>query len=221
MTDPFLIFGHRGSPKRFPENTIASFDEALRGGADGFETDLRLLSDHTAVLYHDDELAEAEIESLTFPQCEDRGARIARLSDLARYAGRTRMILEVKRARWEERLLEHVAAWPDCVIASFDHSLIASLHQRGLAIPLGITFHGYLLDVADYAARAGATWCYPNHHFVDQAMVESLHARGIQVVAWTANRPHEWQRLRDAGCDGVITDLPGEAAAWRDGRPPR
>lgn len=216
MPDPFLIFGHRGSPKRYPENTLASFDEALRGGADGFETDLRLLFDRTAVLYHDDELEEAEVETLTFTQCAERGAMVARLSELARYAGRTRMILEVKRARWEETLVEHIAAWPDCVVASFDHSVIDSLRRRNLSILLGITFHGYLLDVAEYAERAGATWCFPNYHFVDAAMVDSLHARNIKVVPWTVNRLHEWERLREVGCDGVITDLPVEAASWRN-----
>ena len=56
MAERFLIFGHRGSPNRQPENTMASFEEAVRSGADGFETDLRLLSDGVAVLYHDDEL---------------------------------------------------------------------------------------------------------------------------------------------------------------------
>jgi glycerophosphoryl diester phosphodiesterase len=99
MADPFLILGHRGSPKRYPENSIASFDETLRAGADGFETDLRLLFDRTAVLYHDDDLDEAEIESLTYTQCAERGHVIARLSDLERYAGRAKMILEVKRSR--------------------------------------------------------------------------------------------------------------------------
>ena len=213
----FLIFGHRGSPKRFPENTLASFDEALRSGADGFETDLRLLSDRTAVLYHDDELDETEVESLTFTQCVERGTMVERLSDLARYAGQAKMILEVKRSKWEETLIEHVGAWPDSVIASFDHSLIASLRDRDAQVPLGITFHGYLVDVADYTARAGATWAFPNYRFVDEPMVTSLHARGIKVVPWTANRPREWDRLRDVGCDGVITDLPAEAVQWRDG----
>jgi glycerophosphoryl diester phosphodiesterase len=217
MTAPFLIFGHRGSPKRFPENTLASFDEALRAGADGFETDLRLLFDRTAVLYHDDELDEAEIESLTYTQCAERGATIERLTGLARYAGRTKMILEVKRSGWEETLLEHVAAWPDAVLASFDHSLIASLRDRGAQVPLGITFHGYLVDVAEYAERAGATWCFPNYKFADEPMVTTLHARGIRVVPWIANRRPEWERLRELGCDGVITDLPAEAVEWRDG----
>ena len=217
MTEPFLIFGHRGSPKRFPENTIASFDEALRAGADGFETDLRLLSDRTAVLFHDDELDETEIESLTFAQCTERGALIERLSDLGRYAGRAKMILEVKRSKWETTLIEHVASWPGAVIASFDHSLIASLRDRNTQIPLGITFHGYLVDVGEYAEKVGATWAFPNYHFVDEAMVAALHERGIKLIPWTANRTDEWNRLRSLGCDGVITDLPAEAVRWRDG----
>jgi glycerophosphoryl diester phosphodiesterase len=217
MTERFLIFGHRGSPTRFPENTLASFEETLRAGADGFETDLRLLFDRTAVLYHDDELEDAEVESLTYTQCAERGHMIERLSDLGRYAGRARMILEVKRSKWEETLIEHVGSWPDSVIASFDHSLIASLRDRNATIPLGITFHGYLVDVADYAVRVGATWAFPNYHFVDEEMVTSLHAKGIKVIPWTANRRQQWERLREVGCDGLITDLPAEAVAWREG----
>jgi glycerophosphoryl diester phosphodiesterase len=215
MADHFLVLGHRGSPKRFPENTIASFEEALRVGADGFETDLRLLFDRTAVLFHDDDLNEDEIESLTFTQCAERGAVIERLSDLSRFAGRGMMVLEVKRARWEETILEHVGAWPNSVLASFDHTVIAELHRRGTTIPLGITFYGAIVDVADYATRIGATWCFPKYRYVDREMVQSCHDRGIKVMPWTANRTHEWEKLREIGCDGVITDLPGEAVEWR------
>lgn len=215
MPERFLIYGHRGSPKRFPENTLRSFDECLRAGADGFETDLRLLSDRTAVLYHDDELDDADVESLTATECADRGHLVERLDDLGRYAGKTRMILEVKRSKWEDVLIDLVGAWPDVIVASFDHSAIAELHRRGATFPLGITFTGYLVDVADYAARLGASWAFPNYHYVDEAMVTALHARNIGVLPYTPNRPHEWQRLRDVGCDGVITDYPEEAVAWR------
>lgn len=217
MTERFLILGHRGSPKRFPENTIASFDETLRVGADGFETDLRLLFDRTAVLYHDDELDEAEVESLTFTQCAERGALIERLQDLGRYAGRAMMVLEVKRARWEDSLLEHVSSWNDAVIASFDHSVVTALRDRGATLPLGITVYGYLVNLAEYAASIGVSWVFPNYHYVDTDTVASLHERGIRVMPWTANRRHEWERLREIGCDGVITDLPAEAVQWRDG----
>src|SRR5512140_1563192 len=104
MAETFLIFGHRGSPRRFPENTLASFDEALRAGADGFETDLRLLSDKTAVLYHDDEIAEIEVETLSAAALVERGAMLQRLEDLAPYSEKATMVLEVKRSKWEDAL---------------------------------------------------------------------------------------------------------------------
>lgn len=216
MAERFLILGHRGSPKRFPENTLASFEETLRAGADGFETDLRLLFDRTAVLFHDDELKEDQIETLTYTQCAERGAVVERLSDLAPFAERGMMVLEVKRARWEETILEQVSGWSNIVIASFDHSAIAEMHRRGTAIPLGITFYGYMIGVAEYAQRLGATWIFPKYHYVDAEMVQSCHERGIKVMPWTANRRHEWEKLRELGCDGVITDFPAEAVEWRD-----
>jgi glycerophosphoryl diester phosphodiesterase len=215
MVPPFLIVGHRGSPRRFPENTLASFDEALRAGADGFETDLRLLSDRTAVLYHDDDLADDTIESLSSSVVAERGAVVQKLDDLAAYSGRTTMVLEVKRSRWEDALIEHISQWSNVVVASFDHSIIEELHRRDVKMPLGITVYGCITGVADYAARLGATWCFPAYRYVDEAMVASLHERGVKVVPWTPNRPRDWDRLREAGCDGIITDVPHEAVAWR------
>lgn len=218
MSEPFLIFGHRGSPRRFPENTLASFDEALRAGADGFETDLRLLSDKTAVLYHDDELSDNDIESLSTGRLEEHGVVVQRLGDLRRYADRCTMVLEVKRSKWEEALLAEVGSWKNIIVASFDHATIADLHRRAVSIQLGITYFGYMVGVASYAASLGATWAFPGYRYVDADMVASLHERGIRVVPWTPNRVREWDALRAAGCDGVITDLPEEAVRWRAGR---
>ncbi|HEX7708077.1 MAG TPA: glycerophosphodiester phosphodiesterase [Thermoanaerobaculia bacterium] len=214
MPEHFLIYGHRGSPTRFPENTIASFEETLRAGADGFETDLRLLSDRTAVLFHDDELVESEVETLTLAECNERGALLERLADLGQFAGRATMILEVKRRRWEEALIDEIANWPDVIVASFDHQVIRELQTRGVPFPLGITIAGYLVDVAEYAEKLGATWCFPRYRYVDEEMVAALHEREIRVVPWTPNRRQEWERLREIGCDGIITDYPAEAVMW-------
>src|SRR5271170_2301897 len=50
-----LLLGHRGSGagKAIPENTLASFDQALADGCDGFEFDARLTEDEEAVVCHD------------------------------------------------------------------------------------------------------------------------------------------------------------------------
>jgi glycerophosphoryl diester phosphodiesterase len=203
----FLIFGHRGSPKRFPENTIASFEETLRAGADGFETDLRLLSDRVPVLFHDHDI----IESQSSEQCLD----LTRVSELARFVGRAAMILEVKRCGWEEVLVEVVRDWPNIVLASFDHALLAAVRKHNADVPLGITIYGSIVNVAAYAASLGATWCFPDYHYVDGDMVASLRERGIRTVPWAPNLVADWERLRAIGCDGVITDYPAEAVAWR------
>lgn len=214
MPERFLIFGHRGSPKRFPENTLASFDEALRAGADGFETDLRLLSDKAAVLFHDDELGDADVESLSSADIRNQGLQTVR--DLARYAGRTTMILEVKRSRWEDVLLGLIGTWPNIVVSSFDHSTIRELSRRKVGFPLGLVWFGSIVGVAEYAAGLGARWAFPNYRYIDAETVASLHGRGITVVPWTPNRPREWDNLREIGCDGVITDVPDQAVQWRD-----
>lgn len=211
MSDQFLILGHRGSPTRFRENTSESFEEALRSGADGFETDLRLLSDGVPILYHDDEIDELECETYRFDQLQ----KVEKLRELERFAGRAFMCLEVKRSKWEDVLIAEVAKWPRIVIASFDHSLIAELHRRNAGVPLGLTFFGYPVGIAEYAERLGASWLYPQFRYVDAEMVGTAHGRGIKVMPWTVNRPRDWQRLRDIGCDGVITDFPAEAVEWR------
>jgi len=211
----FLIFGHRGSPRRFPENTVASFEEALRAGADGFETDLRQLADRTAVLFHDHEVGDDACESLSTSDFAARGVAVDTVGSLAPFAGRCTMVLEVKRGKWEEALLSHIAAWPDIVVASFDHRAIAELSRRKAPFPLGLTFTGMIVGLADYARRVGATWIFPQHHWIDEDEVRAAHEAKLTVVAWTVNRERDWRRMRDIGCDGIITDLPAEAVEWR------
>jgi glycerophosphoryl diester phosphodiesterase len=210
----FLILGHRGSPYKERENTVASFEAALRAGADGFETDLRLLTDRTAVLYHDDDVGDDECETLSSRDLAERGLVVDQLDAIAAFAGRGTIVLEVKRSKWEEILIEHVARWPGIVVASFDHRAIAELHRRGVAFPLGLTILGAIVDVAAYATRLGATWLFPNFHYVDRELVEAAHAAGLRVVPWTANRQSDWERLVEIGADGVITDFPDRAVEW-------
>ena len=207
----FLIIGHRGSPYKERENTVASFEAALAAGADGFETDLRLLADGNAVLFHDDDVGDAAVESLTSDAVD-----AAPLDALAQFAGRCTMVLEVKRAKWEPTLLEHVAQWPNIVVASFDHRTIAELRRRGARFPLGLTYSGAIVDVAEYAKRLGATWLFPRFHYVDRELVEAARAHALRVVPWTVNRERDWERLRALGADGVITDFPDRAVAWRN-----
>ncbi len=51
-----LIFGHRGYPARFPENSLAGFAFALEQGIDGLEFDVHLTKDNVPVVIHDERI---------------------------------------------------------------------------------------------------------------------------------------------------------------------
>jgi glycerophosphoryl diester phosphodiesterase len=51
-----LIVAHRGSSAHAPENTLAAFELAVAGGAEGIEFDVRLTRDREAVVIHDADL---------------------------------------------------------------------------------------------------------------------------------------------------------------------
>jgi len=53
LLDPPIGFGHRGARAHAPENTIESFELALRLGATGLESDVWVTADGEVVLDHD------------------------------------------------------------------------------------------------------------------------------------------------------------------------
>ena len=48
-----LLFAHRGGAKRFPENTLFAFREAVRLGFTHIETDIQLSADGELMVFHD------------------------------------------------------------------------------------------------------------------------------------------------------------------------
>jgi glycerophosphoryl diester phosphodiesterase len=52
-----LVVGHRGASGRAPENTLASFEEAIALGVDAIELDVHLSRDGHLVVIHDQNLA--------------------------------------------------------------------------------------------------------------------------------------------------------------------
>lgn len=49
----FLLFGHRGSPFKQPENTLASFQQAVADGCNAIELDVYRTKDGHLVVFHD------------------------------------------------------------------------------------------------------------------------------------------------------------------------
>ena len=96
------------------------------------------------------------------------------------------------------------------IVQSFDFRTLQALRRLAPAIRLAALFDRDGRDFQAIAREAGASIAAPNHRLVTREKVNSAHEAGVQVVPWTANTQADWDRLIEAGVDGIITDDPEE-----------
>ncbi len=94
------------------------------------------------------------------------------------------------------------------VIQSFDFRVLRAVKRLAPEIRIAALWHSLPRPFVSVAESAGADIVSPHFRLITTRQVQAAHAANLQVVPWTANRPREWQRLIDAGVDGIITDDP-------------
>jgi glycerophosphoryl diester phosphodiesterase len=65
------------------------------------------------------------------------------------------------------------------------------------------------VEVAAMLAGSGANLIELEHRAVTADMVRACQEAGLPIWAWTANAPADWDRLRKAGVEAILTDDPG------------
>lgn len=63
-------------------------------------------------------------------------------------------------------------------------------------------------DFVGFAKSIKADALHPLGMLVDEDYIEEAHKAGLIVNPWTVDKDYAIERLRDWGCDGVITNLP-------------
>jgi glycerophosphoryl diester phosphodiesterase len=138
MSRPLLL-GHRGARalKSIPENTLASFDQALADGCDGFEFDVRVTEDEEAVVCHDPKTAGFQVARATAKQV----AHLPRLRDVLQRYRDSFLDIELK-VKGLERIvvdlfLRHKPR-RGFVVSSFIPGALKSVRDLDATIPLGL-----------------------------------------------------------------------------------
>ncbi|MBT4034004.1 MAG: hypothetical protein HOB84_00615 [Candidatus Marinimicrobia bacterium] len=106
---PYLLFGHRGSPLHEPENTIASFQRAITDGCNAIELDVHRSRDGHFVVFHDDTLERTS--NGTGRVAEHTLTELKALNAATEWEGRQEQI---------PTLQEVVDALPDTTIFNFE-----------------------------------------------------------------------------------------------------
>ena len=235
------IFGHRGSAGNRPENTLVSFQEAARAGADGIELDVQLSQDGVPVVIHDERVnrttnGEGWVKDLTFAELraldagssfseEYRGEKIPSLDEVLAWLKGTELVVnvELKTGLYryegiEAKVLELVAKYDledRVIISSFNHYSLVETRRLNPTIETAILFMEGLYEPWTYAKTVGAQGL---HCFLPVAVPELLQGAveaGMPVRPFTVNDEAVMEKLIRGGAAGFFTDHPEKAVEVR------
>jgi glycerophosphoryl diester phosphodiesterase len=100
------------------------------------------------------------------------------------------------------------------ILQSFDYRSLRAMKKLDPKIRLSALDDIGREDFVSLARSAQADIISPRFDFVTPEKVRAAHAAGLEVVAWTANRPEDWRRLIEADVDAIISDDPEPLIAY-------
>jgi glycerophosphoryl diester phosphodiesterase len=192
MTDMPTLVAHRGHAAHWPENTLASLEAAVAGGARWVEVDVQLCADGVPVLVHDVNLERISGRALSIFELSSDALAEVPVSEPGRFGEKfaeLRMLTLVQFASWlaghphvtafvefkEESIARFgrnaVAAAGIAAMAparsrwvplSFDYEILALVADTGLE-DLGWVVRGFDAAVAERARDLPARWLFCNH----------------------------------------------------------
>ena len=197
-----------------PENTIAAFEYAIGVGVDAIEMDVQVSRDDEVVVSHDPYLKSGTyIRTLTAAE-----TGLPTLDEVFRLAGMGDFLFNVEAKVSEhtprnfaelvlDRIGEH-GMKARVIFQSFDFAILHRMSRLAPGITLAALWEGTPRCFVDIAEDAGTQIVAPEYSLVTAEEVRAAHEAGLRVIPWTANAVEDWQRLIEAGVDGIITDDP-------------
>ena len=230
------IVGHRGACAYAPENTLASFELALRQGADAIELDAKLTADGQVVVIHDQTVdrttgQHGEVRALTLADLKKldagshfdvafRGEPIPTLEEVFDAVGK-RTFINVELTNYAsvtDSLPEKVAELirrhklsGRVFFSSFNPIALYRARRLLPEVPIGLLALG---GSKGSLARSflGRLLAYQSLHpwvgDVTPELVKSTHKHGCKMLVWTVNQVEDMRQLFQMGVDGIFTDDP-------------
>jgi glycerophosphoryl diester phosphodiesterase len=235
---PPLKIGHRGAAGEAPENTLASFELALRQGADGIEFDVQLSSDGVPMVIHDARLTRSTSGSGWV--WEHRASVLRRLDAGSWFNRRYRLRARERYAGARIPLLAEVLPWvkarqclafveikdyrPGVAAKVLQEVERAGLWHLARVVSFDLPSLQQVRDLSeqarlglDFSGRLlpirralalGAEALLPHWAIASRGLIRRAHRVGLQVISWTVNYPMHMRRKILDGVDGLITNYP-------------
>ncbi len=226
------VVGHRGAAASEPENTLRSFRRAIALGASSTECDVHLTKDRRLVVIHDDtvdrttngtgavrEMAFGDVRGLDAGQ----GERVPTLEEvLETVKGRIGLEIELKApgtARAAFRAVRDAGMTAEVGFVSFSLARLREVRRMDASVQTGALFGRTTRRTCERALAVGASFVSIFYKNLSWGFIESAHAQGLQVGAWSPDEEAEWRAMIALGVDLLATNRPEELIAMlRGGR---
>lgn len=224
-----IVTAHRGASGHAPENTLASFNKAIQLGADFIELDVQETSDGVLIVMHDKnykrtggtdknvwETSYKETKQIEVGSWFDKafkGEKIARFDEVIEAVkGKIKINIELKTNGHQVKLAEKVVELltqkdfiDDCIITSFDFSLINKVKELNPKIKAGYIFSKFP-DFDVFTAKVDLLSA--NYGIVDNEFVDKAKKNGKEVHVWTVNEKADMKKFVDLNVTSIITNFP-------------
>lgn len=205
------IFGHRGLPNVYPENTFLSLNKALEI-CDFVETDVRITKDEQLILFHDPVINNQKIEELSLREIsENTNTDISEINLTSRDQILGNVNFELKVNNKQETLntifVQKIIQLtnPDDIVSSFDWGTILSNREKFNSR------YGILIDEENQLFE-GKAISNLDDNLMFMIQKDIFHSRKFDLpkdkcVVWTVNDKDEIDNILNTGVYGVVTDI--------------
>jgi glycerophosphoryl diester phosphodiesterase len=238
MDEPFLIYAHRGSSLKYPENTMLAFEKAVLAGANGIELDVQLTRDKKVIIFHDWRLnrifnKEGKISNYRYDQIKTwdagiwkskkfKGLTVPTLEEVLIFAAKKKIVLNIELKNFFSgnnglehhviRLIKKHNLMNQTVISTFNPLSLQMMHEIEPAIPLALLYFGFLDSPWEFAAKYHCQYIHPPVSQVSEEMVIKAKEHHLKVIPYHVNNKESIQKMIRLGVHGIITSRPRTAA---------
>lgn len=226
----FDVIGHRGAMGLEPENTLRSFDKALKLGVNGVEFDVQNIHGELLV-FHDESLERTtngkgkllnhSVEALRKLDA-GKGEQIPTLAEVVELIGDQAFInIELKGLDTASLVMDLVKLLDkkrfkkeQFIISSYLFSELYLVHELDPEIQIGVIADDQPLIALDFADEVDAYSFHPSYSILDDQLVDDAHNAGMKVYVHTVNDLDKIDQARLMKVDGVFTDYPDRVLAY-------
>lgn len=224
-----IIFAHRGASGYAPENTLAAMKKAIELGCRAIELDIHSVEGELYV-FHDRRLDHKSDGKGVIDQVSQQylntvsvqNEPIPTLWEVMTFLSKYDCIVNIELKGMTclapfitlyPRLLNELNFTADqLLISSFHHGFLQQFRQSYSDAYIAPLIEGVQLDNTHTASLLNAYSIHLSLSFINQALIDEAHAKGLKVFVYTVDHIDDVKMLSNMGIDGIFSNYPDRAS---------